>query len=407
MTNTGHALLSPSSAHRWLNCTRAPRLEETLPEKTTKYAAEGTLAHSVCEIMAKLRFKKISKNEYSENLEALKQDPLWDNEMIKTAETYIEHLQKNYMSYKHFPYIAFETKVNLANYVPESFGRCDCIIIGENTLIITDYKHGEGVSVKAEKNPQMMLYALGALDYFNIIYGNTIKDVKLCIDQPRKKSYDCWTCSTDELRTWGESIKIFAQMAFRGLGEFKAGDWCKFCRANGQCKAQAGQQLRAVDDFGSVVNQDRCDNSVEAKLNQLSPNDLANILSRSDAISEWLKSVKEYALKIMLEGTTIPGYKVVESSGGKRSWSDEKAALETLEYNGYKHEDLFEEKAKSLAALEKNIGVEKFYNLVGKFITKPQGKPTIAEESDKRKAFNSAAADFADVAQNDKSTQTF
>ena len=173
--------------------------------------------------------------------------------MLNTAEVYVGHLMEKAITFEHEPYIAFEVRVDLSDYIPEGFGRCDCTIFGDDTLIITDYKHGKGVPVSAEKNPPMMLYALGALKLYRPLFGNAIKNVHMCIDQPRINSYECWSCTTDELLAWGESIKPSAQMAFTGFGEYKAGDWCRFCRANGKCKAQAEQQISALDDFNPTV----------------------------------------------------------------------------------------------------------------------------------------------------------
>ena len=200
---SSHALLSPSSAHRWLNCPLAPRLEATLPEKPSEYAKEGTIAHSVCEVSAKLHFKSIKKTEYNKVIKKLKTDTLWDDEMLRTAETYVEHLSENAMHFEHEPYVAFEVRVDIADYVPDAFGKCDCIMFGGDTLIITDYKHGKGVPVSPEENPQLMLYALGALKLYKPLFGGAIKKVAIVIDQPRLNSYEMWTCATEELLAWG------------------------------------------------------------------------------------------------------------------------------------------------------------------------------------------------------------
>ena len=208
---SGHALLSPSAAHRWLNCTPAPRLEATFPDNTSEYAEEGTLAHSLCEITAKKKFKNIKSAEYTRTVKKLKKDPLWNDEMISTAEIYVEHLAERAMQFEHEPYIAFEVGVDISDYVPESFGRCDCVMLGGDTLVIRDYKHGKGVPVSAESNPQMMLYALGALKLYRPLFGEAIKNVDIGIDQPRIDSYDVWLCSVEELLAWGESIKPTAQ----------------------------------------------------------------------------------------------------------------------------------------------------------------------------------------------------
>ncbi len=384
---SSHALLSPSSAHRWLNCPLAPRLEATLPEKPSEYAKEGTIAHSVCEVSAKLHFKSIKKTEYNKVIKKLKTDTLWDDEMLRTAETYVEHLSENAMHFEHEPYVAFEVRVDIADYVPDAFGKCDCIMFGGDTLIITDYKHGKGVPVSPEENPQLMLYALGALKLYKPLFGGAIKKVAIVIDQPRLNSYEMWTCATEELLAWGESIKPKAQAAFMGFGEYHAGDWCRFCRANGICKAQAEQQTSAFDDFAGAVGNPQA---------ILTPEEISAVLERGKNLAEWFKTVQEKALEMMLNGDKIPGYKVVEGRS-QRAWTDQDKALEKLQSSGIERAVIYDSVPKTLAQLEKLLGKAKFDELVSEFVFKPQGKPTLALADDPRKEFNSAAADFAGV----------
>ena len=384
---SSHALLSPSSAHRWLNCPLAPRLEATLPEKPSEYAKEGTIAHSVCEVSAKLHFKSIKKTEYNKVIKKLKTDTLWDDEMLRTAETYVEHLSENAMHFEHEPYVAFEVRVDIADYVPDAFGKCDCIMFGGDTLIITDYKHGKGVPVSPEENPQLMLYALGALKLYKPLFGGAIKKVAIVIDQPRLNSYEMWTCATEELLAWGESIKPKAQAAFMGFGEYQAGDWCRFCRANGICKAQAEQQTSAFDDFAGAVGNPQA---------ILTPEEISAVLERGKNLAEWFKTVQEKALEMMLNGDKIPGYKVVEGRS-QRAWTDQDKALEKLQSSGIERAVIYDSVPKTLAQLEKLLGKAKFDELVSEFVFKPQGKPTLALADDPRKEFNSAAADFAGV----------
>lgn len=385
-----HALLSPSAAHRWMNCTPAPRLEATLPDRTSAYAEEGTLAHSVCEITAKKKFKKVKAAECTRTIKRLKKKELWDDEMLHTAETYVEHLSERAMQFEHEPYIAFEVKVDISEYVPESFGRCDCVMFGGDTLVIRDYKHGKGVPVSAEKNPQMMLYALGALKLYRPLFGEAIKKVDIGIDQPRINSYDVWLCSTEELLAWGESVKPTAQKAFMGLGEYKAGDWCQFCRANGCCKAQAALQTSAFDDFKDVATGALPDPAL------LTPEALGHVLNLGKTLVEWYNAAKKNALDLILSGTKVPGWKAVEGRS-TRVWSDQDKALDKLLASGIERAAIYDSVPKSLAQLEKVLGKAKFTELVGDFVLKPPGSPTLADEGDSRKEFSSAAADFAAV----------
>lgn len=388
---SNHALLSPSAAHRWLNCPRAPRLEATLPAQTSEYAREGTLAHSVCEVTAKRHFKKLTKrNEYSTTLKKLKADPLWNDEMLQTADVYTEHLAANAMRFERAPYVAFEVKVSIKDYVPEAFGRCDCVMFGEDTLIITDYKHGKGVPVSAEQNPQMMLYALGALTLYRPLFGDAIRRIEIYIDQPRIGSYESWACTIEELLAWGEEIRPKAQMAFMGFGEFHAGPWCQFCRACGQCKAQAAQETSALDDFVGAVQ-----NSPDL----LTLEQMGDALTRGKNLLSWYKSLEKVALAKLLNGEQIPGYKVVEGKTN-RAWSNQDKALDKLLESGVERALIYDSVPKSLAQIEKVLGYPKFDELVGEFVIKPQGKPALAPENDARKPYNTAAADFADVAKN-------
>jgi len=391
-----HALLSPSSAKRWLNCPRAPRLEAQLPDRTSDYAREGTLAHSVCEIAAKKKFKKVKAAAYTRKIKELKTCGLWDDEMLRTAETYVEHLAEKAMSFQAEPYVAFEVKVDISDYVPEAFGQCDCIMFGGNTLVITDYKHGKGEKVDAEDNPQMMLYALGALKLYRPLFGSAIQRVEVYIDQPRLDAYEGWACTVDELTAWGEEIRPKAQMAFMGFGEFHAGSWCRFCRANGTCKAQAEQNIGAFDDFAGAVSQPP---------ELLTPEQMSEVLNRGAELEEWYKSVREKALELLLSGAPIPGYKVVKGRSN-RAWSDQDKALETLLASGIERAAIYDSVPKSLAQLEKVLGKAKFNELVGGFVTRPPGKPSLTTENDPKPVYNSAAADFAGVAAKSETAQS-
>ena len=397
-----HAILSPSAAHRWLHCTPAPRVEAEFPETTSEYAEEGRLAHSVCELAAKKKFTVMNNRTYNSQLKKLKADPKWDDEMLSTAATYVEHLTEHAMRFEHAPYVALEVQVDITDYAPEAFGTCDCVMIGGDELIITDYKHGKGVPVSAQDNPQMLLYALGALKLYRPIYGDTIRRVSTYIDQPRLGSYDGASMTVEELIAWGESIKPKAAAAFMGTGEFAPGEWCRFCRAKAKCCARANQNT-ALEDFKdciplgrSIPMQAEYDATGFKPSNCLTDEEIGALLVRAEGLVAWYNDLKEYALAACLNGKTIPGWKAVEGRS-TRAWTDQDAALEALMAGGVEEAIIYDRVPKTLAQLEKVIGKQRFGELVGGMITKSPGKPALAAESDKRPAYNGAAADFSEV----------
>lgn len=397
-----HAILSPSAAHRWLHCTPAPRVEAEFPETTSEYAEEGRLAHSVCELAAKKKFTVMNNRTYNSRLKKLKADPKWDDEMLSTAATYVEHLTEHAMRFEHAPYVALEVQVDITDYAPEAFGTCDCVMIGGDELIITDYKHGKGVPVSAQDNPQMLLYALGALKLYRPIYGDMIRRVSTYIDQPRLGSYDGASMTVEELLAWGESIKPKAAAAFMGTGEFAPGEWCRFCRAKAKCRARANQNT-ALEDFKdciplgrSIPMQTEYDATGFKPSNCLTDEAIGALLVRAEGLVAWYNDLKEYALVACLNGKTIPGWKAVEGRS-TRAWTDQDAALEALMAGGVEEAIIYDRVPKTLAQLEKVIGKQRFGELVGGMITKSPGKPALAAESDKRPVYNGAAADFSEV----------
>ena len=397
-----HAILSPSAAHRWLHCTPAPRVEAEFPETTSEYAEEGRLAHSVCELAAKKKFTVMNNRTYNSRLKKLKADPKWDDEMLSTAATYVEHLTEHAMRFEHAPYVALEVQVDITDYAPEAFGTCDCVMIGGDELIITDYKHGKGVPVSAQDNPQMLLYALGALKLYRPIYGDMIRRVSTYIDQPRLGSYDGASMTVEELLAWGESIKPKAAAAFMGTGEFAPGEWCRFCRAKAKCRARANHNT-ALEDFKdciplgrSIPMQAEYDATGFKPSNCLTDEEIGTLLVRAEGLVAWYNDLKEYTLAACLNGKTIPGWKAVEGRS-TRAWTDQDAALEALMAGGVEEAIIYDRVPKTLAQLEKVIGKQRFGELVGGMITKSPGKPALAAESDKRPAYNGAAADFSEV----------
>ena len=395
-----HALLSASSASRWLKCTAAPRYEEQFPENTTDYAEEGRLAHAICELKVIKQFTtQLTPRTFTTRLKKLKENPLYQDEMDKTSDLYLEHLTERAMQYDTKPNVAVEVRVDFAEYVPEGFGTCDCIMIGGDTLNITDYKHGKGVPVSAEGNAQMRLYALGALKRYAPIYGNTIKKVCMTIDQPRIQTEpSSETITVEELRAWGESIKPAAAKAYMGIGEFKPGEHCRFCRGKAKCKARADQNT-ALEEFKDCVPQ----NAEKPPLfgqGTLTDEEIGDLLIRGQELVKWYKDLEEYALGTILKGGTIPGWKAV-AGRSNRTFTDTEAALNAAVAAGYDKSLLYDLKPKTLTELEKLMGKAEFADKLGSFVVKPVGKPTLALLADKREAYNPAAADFAGITESE------
>lgn len=387
-----HALLSASSASRWLNCTAAPRFEEQFPETTSEYADEGRLAHSICELKLLKKFTVMSNRTFNTRYNKLKKDPLYQTEMDKTSDLYVEHLTEKAMQYNSVPAVAAEVKVDFSAYVPEGFGTCDCVMIGGDTLHITDYKHGKGVPVSAENNPQMRLYALGALSRYAPIYGDSIKHICMTIDQPRiQDAPSSETITTEELKAWGESIKPVAQMAFSGLGAFQPGEHCRFCRGKAQCRARADQHT-ALEEFKdcALPGQEKEGGKV------LTNTEIGSLLMRGEQLVAWYKDLEAYALKAILDGETIPGWKAV-AGRSVRSFTDTDAAVSAVIAAGYDEALVYDRKPKTLAELEKLMGKKEFAEKLGSYVVKLLGKPTLAPLSDKRDPYSTAEADFAGV----------
>lgn len=394
MPPKAHAPLNASSSGRWMKCTASVRFEENFPESTSSYAEEGSLAHAVAELKVNKMFTVMTKREYTSKLNKLKKDPLYNPEMDKTTDVYIEYITDAAMQYSHKPNVVAEVKVEFDDYVPEGFGTCDCVMIGDDTLHIFDYKHGKGVPVSAENNSQMRLYALGALRKYAPVYGESIKNVRMSIVQPRLENTPSSELLTvEELRAWGESIKPIAQKAYLGLGEFVPGEHCRFCRGRAKCRARANVNT-ALEDFKDFALPGAVNTGPEVRV--LTDAEVGDLLIRGAQLVQWYKDLEEYAAGALLNGQPIEGWKLV-AGRSNRAFSDQDAAFKAIVAAGYDEALLYDRKPKSLTELEKLMGKAEFAEKIGSFIIKPPGKPTLAPASDKRQAYNSAASDFAGV----------
>lgn len=384
-TPTAHARCSASSAHRFLNCTAAPTFEAQFPpSEGSVYTREGTLAHDICELTVRHKLLGLDDSSFDFALKARMENELYNPEMIDTAAAYVEHIETLYGGYSSTPILALEQRVSFTDYVPEGFGTCDCMIMGDDRLCIVDYKHGKGVRVEVERNPQLMLYALGALQTFEPIYGDTLKQISLSIVQPRiSANPSVWETSVEELRQWGDRIRPKAIAAYHGPGSFNPGEWCRWCAGSAVCRARA-EQATAFADFAGLAN------------NKLTGDEIGDLIRLSDTIADWVKDIRAYALEELKSGRPIKGFKLVEGRSN-RAFDDTDAAFKTLIEAGYDEALLYDREPKTLAAIEKVVGKKRFGEIMGSHIVKPAGKPTLAPMSDARDELNSAVRDFKDV----------
>lgn len=378
-----HALLSASSAARWLNCTPSARLNEKIPDTQSTYAAEGTVAHELAELMLKKELKQITANVFNKEIKQIKEHEMFYEGMLDEVQEYVDYVIETYheaLAKTKDAKIFIEEQLDLSSYVPEGFGTGDCIIIADGEMEIIDLKFGKGVEVSPVENPQLKLYALGAYEKHGFIYG--IERITTTIAQVRLNNISSWAISADMLLEWAENeLKEKAKLAFEGKGELIPGAWCTFCKIRQTCKARAEKNINFYQKFNQNPN-------------LLNINEIAEILGQIEEIEKWAKEIREYALEEALKGIKIPGWKLVEGRSNRKIENEEEFAKILLN-EGYEEGKIYKPKTlETITNLEKVIGKKKFAELAKEFIVKPPGKPTLVPESDKRPELDSAENDF-------------
>lgn len=386
-----HAVLSPSSAERWIHCPPSAKINAEAPRTDTAYTKEGTLAHALCELKGRKYFLGLGPRKYAAELKKLQADEMWQDEMEDYTEDWMDALKGFDGEFDARPHVAVEQKVEFSDIVPEGFGTCDCVMVGGGLLQVIDFKYGKGVPVSAEGNPQLMLYALGALKAYDMIYD--IDTVKLSIVQPRiRREPDSWEVSVDDLNAWAEDVvKPAAALAIRGEGEYSEGEWCRFCAIRGSCRARAEANLALA--------------RAEFRLPpELEDGEIGDILREGERLESWLNDLRKYALNACLDGREIPGWKAVEGRS-QRAWTDAEAAFDAARALGVPEAMLYERKPVTLAQLEKAMGKKAFAEGLKDYVTTPPGKPTLAAEKDRRPAVTgrtTAKEDFGDYEQEEQ-----
>ncbi len=368
-----HALLSASGAHRWMKCSPSARLEEHFTDETSSFAEEGTAAHDLAEHKLKKVLKMRSK---------LPTSPYHTDEMDEMTDLYVEYclnlIEKAKEDCQDLQ-ILIEQKLDFSDYVPDGFGTGDLVVVGTGTLQVVDLKYGKGVVVSAEKNVQMMLYALGALSMFEVLYD--IDTVSMTIVQPRVDNFSTYRLSVDELKAWAEEeLRPKAKLADAGEGEFCAGDHCRFCKARNQCRVRAAKNLELLKyEFSDPA--------------LLSDNEIAEIIGLSDELSRWASDIYTYAAALAInEGRQWDGYKLVEGRT-RRKYINEEAVAEAAKAAGYT--DIYKQSLISITEMEKLMSKKGFRDILGSLVEKPVGKLTLVPETDKRPAVEPIETEFS------------
>jgi hypothetical protein len=355
-----HAILSASGAHRWLKCTPSARLEQDFKDEQSPYAKEGTKAHRLAE-----QWLQYHLGERSD-------PPQGEPEMTDYVEVYVNAVLERATPEAT---VLLEQRLDFSPWVPEGFGTGDAVIISNGRLEIVDLKYGKGVPVSAEENPQLRLYALGAINDFDWLYD--FDTVRMTIVQPRLDNISSEEMTVDELWQWGESIKPLAMRAFIGEGDFIPGEHCRFCKARYTCRARAEANLELA----------RLDFQTPETLNV---EEIAEVLKQAEDLQRWVRDVKEYALnQAHRHGVKFPGWKVVEGRS-VRKYADEEAVARRLQEEGH---DPYRKVLLTITELEKQLGRKRVGEVIGDLIEKPPGKPTLVPETDKRPEILTAAAE--------------
>jgi len=385
-----HALLSASGADRWINCPPSARLTADEPERRSEYADQGTLAHELAEIKLRRRLtvcddkerKRLDRVEFLK----IKANPMYDTEMENTIQEYVERVEERFIAARAITpdaVILLEERLDFSEWVPDGYGTGDVVIIADDLIEILDLKYGKGIEVSAHDNPQMRLYGLGAWTAYGYLYD--IQTIRMTIIQPRLDSISSCDMPLADLLDWAETVaRPAAALAYDGKGEFNAGKWCKWCKVKATCRARSEANMLALQyEFK------------EPPL--LSFDEIGSILYVAEQLKAWAKDVEEYAYQQALLGNLVPQWKLVEGRSNRKI-TDEGAAIAALIHANvphakfYKPQELF-----GITELEKQIGKKDLALHLAGLIDKPQGKPVLVPESDKRPAFNSVAQDFANI----------
>lgn len=345
-----HAKLSPSAAARWLNCPGSVAACADISDKGSVYSDEGTKAHKLAEDCL---IEKRDTDSFNVS-----------KEMQDAVQTYVDYVRS-------IGSPAVEQKLDMSDWIPGCFGTADAVVVIGKTIHIIDLKYGKGIKVYAEKNPQLMIYGLGAWSEYEMLMD--VENVVLHIVQPRLDHTDTWGISVLPLLSWGEWVKDRAALAISEDAPCFPGEaQCQWCKAKATCKA--------LYEYTTKIISAKFDDLDELETpNKLSNGKLREVIEGSKVIKSWLDAVEKYAFNLMMDGQQFKGFKLVEGRS-VRKWLDidkTKVILKDLLGDG-----AYEHKLLTPAKAQKALGKNK--KAVEGLILKPKGKPTMVPETDKR-----------------------
>ncbi|MCM3163742.1 DUF2800 domain-containing protein [Metabacillus litoralis] len=343
------------------------------------------MAHELAELKLAKELGYISRQKYTKRLKEIRLAPIYTDEMDKATDLHKDFCVERFNEAKATnkdAVIMLEQRLDYSPWVPAGFGTSDTTILSTKKLEIIDLKYGKGIAVSAYENTQMKLYALGAINQFGFLYDD-LEIVQMTISQPRLDSISTFEMSVKDLLEWADLVvKPKAELAFRGEGDFIAGDHCRFCKVKATCRARAEEKLKlACMDF--------------QKPPLLSDEEVVEVLNTIDQLVSWAKDVQEFALtKAISENKLWPGMKLVEGRGS-RKYADEDAVRQALTAAGYDQDLIHKKTLNTITTLEKELGKETFNELLGSLVTEAPGKIKLVPEQDKRPEIKaSPAADF-------------
>lgn len=391
-----HAKLSASGSKKWLTCTPSAQLEDTFEDKGSDFAREGTFMHEIFELALQAWLLRVPGGEARVKYAAMKSNPFWTQELQDSVQLAVEYAKERIEAARERckdPVILVEQRLDFSVWVPEGFGTGDLVIITDDLVEILDLKGGKGVFVDAQDNSQMRLYGLGAYNELSHLYD--IKRVRMTILQPRLNNFTSEELPIEDLLQWADTTVVpQAKAAWAGEGAFVPGDHCVegFCKARYTCPGRAQQALAvAKAEFGDEVEA-----WAPPIPESLSMDRIAALLPNADMVIDWFNDMKAYALKQATEQhVVVPGFKLVEGRSN-RKYSDQDAVAAKLKAAGIDEAVMYERSLLGITAMEKAVGKKVFTDVLGDLIVKPEGKPTLVPEGDKRPALNSAAKAAAD-----------